>query len=70
MQRNHGIERPIVTILQANGERLRVAVDFDNNTIIPQGGALEGRIMNINAAMGDKGFIANLDNSGDRIVAN
>tara|TARA_B100002019_G_scaffold222627_1_gene195491 strand:- start:367 stop:2766 length:2400 start_codon:yes stop_codon:yes gene_type:complete len=69
-QRNHGIERPLVTVLTAGGERVQVEVNFDNRTITPQSGQLEGRIMSLDAAMADDGFIANLNLSGDRIVAN
>ena len=70
MQRNHGIESPVVTILRPNGERQRVVVNFDNNTIIPQDGPLEGRIMDLNSAIADTGFIGRLGEAKSRIVAN
>ena len=71
MQRNHGIEEPIVTVLRPGGERMQVKVQLSKEprTITPLSGPLEGRIMSLEDAMASGGFIAELQRAKARIVA-
>ena len=71
MQRSHGVERPVVTILRTNGEKVRVAVDYDNDTITVLDGPGRTNVpMQMSAALASGGIIAELGNQGATIVAN
>jgi len=73
MQRNHGIESPIVTVLTEEGVRENYRIDYSNLSnpiVIPLQGPKENIPMSLETAMATDGFIADLGKSGDRIVAN
>ena len=72
MQRNHGIEQPIVTVLTEDGQReqYKVNLGVKPQTVIPLQGPKEGRVLDLSTAMANGGFIEQLAGSGDRIVAN
>ena len=71
MQRSHGVEKPVVTILNAGGEKIRVAVDYDNDTITMLNGPGRTNVpMQMGAALATGGIIATLGDEGSTIVAN
>tara|TARA_R110002020_G_scaffold115484_4_gene265449 strand:+ start:145 stop:2556 length:2412 start_codon:yes stop_codon:yes gene_type:complete len=73
MQRNHGIESPIVTVLTEEGVREKYRIDYSdlsNPVVIPLQGPKENIPMSLETSMATDGFIADLAKSGDRIVAN